>query len=217
MEDQQIIDAENRKSKEESFVENFRLKEYSQQNYLTCTYVFSVIEKVITKFLFQSSCPEYYLYVLLINLNKDPSAKSRFITFLQLFIERFTEESPLFFYNQVAKEILKLFNIKDIYNVQFNEYILKLEFLLAWHFESNFYPKSSIFQIIESFNDNMYLHNGIPNFIYSIEAMNTIEHFLKVFEKQNICNRIEGDLYLINSLFCTEKVYYSSYNKKEIG
>ena len=217
MEDQQIIDAENRKSKEESFVENFRLKEYSQQNYLTCTYIFSVIEKVITKFLFQSSCPEYYLYVLLINLNKDPSAKSRFITFLQLFIERFTEESPLFFYNQVAKEILKLFNIKDIYNVQFNEYILKLEFLLAWHFESNFYPKSSIFQIIESFNDNMYLHNGIPCFIYSIEAMNTIEHFLKVFEKQNICNRIEGDLYLINSLFCTEKVYYSSYNKKEIG
>ena len=217
MEDQQIIDAENRKSKEESFVENFRLKEYSQQNYLTCTYVFSVIEKVITKFLFQSSCPEYYLYVLLINLNKDPSAKSRFITFLQLFIERFTEESPLFFYNQVAKEILKLFNIKDIYNVQFNEYILKLEFLLAWHFESNFYPKSSIFQIIESFNDNMYLHNGIPCFIYSIEAMNTIEHFLKVFEKQNLCTRIEGDLSLINSLFCTEKVYYFSSNKNEIG
>ena len=167
---------------------------------------FFCYRKVITKYLFQSSCPEYYLYVLLIDLNKDPSAKSRFISFLQFFIERFSAESPLFFFNQVSKEILKLLEIKDIYNVQLKDYIMKLEFLLAWHFESNFYPKSSIFQIIESFNDNMYLHNGIPNFIYSIEAMNTIEHFLKVFEKQNICNRIEGDLYLINSLFCTEKV-----------
>ena len=217
MEDQQIQEAENRKSKEESFIEKYRLREYSQKNYLTCTYTFSVIEKVITKYLFQSSCPEYYLYVLLINLNKDPSAKSRFISFLQFFIEKFSAESPLFFFNKVSKEILKLFNIKDVYNVQFNDYIMKLEFLLAWHFENNFYPRPSVFQLIDSFNDNIYLHNGIPCFIYSIEAMNTIEHFLKVFEKQNLCTRIEGDLYLINSLFCTEKVYYFSSNKNEIG
>ena len=83
MEDQQIIDAENRKSKEESFVENFRLKEYSQKNYLVCTYRFSVIEKVLSKYIFQSTSSEYSLNKLLENLEKDPSAKSLFLSFLQ--------------------------------------------------------------------------------------------------------------------------------------
>ena len=201
-------EAENKKAKEESFVERYRLKEYSQQNYLVCTYRFSVIEKVLTKYLFQFTGSEYSLFNLFKSLQSDEYGKSLFLSFCQFFIERFGSESPLFFFNQVSKELIKLFNLKDPSNIQFEDCILKLEFLLAWHFENNFYPRTSIFEIIESLNDNIYLYKGITNYIYSIESFNTIEHFLKVFEKQSLCTRIEGDLNLVTNLFISEKVYY---------
>ena len=214
MEDPQIQEGENKLLREESFIEKYRLKEYSQNNYLVCTYRFSVIEKVLTKYLFQSINSEYSLLPLFQKLQKDPSAKSTFLSFLQYFTEKFGQESPLYFYNQISKEIQRLFNLKDITNIEFDDYILKLEFLLAWHFENNFYPRTAIFELFESLNDNIYLHNGITNYIYSIESIDTIEHFLKNFEKQTLCTRIEGDLNLIDQLFCIEKVYYFYCDKK---
>ena len=203
-----LEETENRVAQIESFVEKYRLKEYSQKNYLVCTYRFSVIEKVMQQYLFQFGGSEYSLYELFKTLQSDESAKGTFLSFCQYFIDTFSFESPLFFFNQVAKEIIKLFSIKNPSNIQFDDCILKLEFLLAWHFENNFYPRSSIFEIIESLNDNIYLYKGISNYIYSVESINTIEHFLKVFEKQTLCTRIEGDLNLVTNLFISEKVYY---------
>ena len=220
-EDQQMQEAENKKIYEESFIERQRLKEYNSKNYLICTLRFSMLEKVLTKFIFQDSgsTKDYSLNKLSKDLAKDADNKSLYFYFFKKFIDVFGQESPLYFYNQLSKELLRLFKIKDLSKIQFDEYILKLEFLLAWHFESNFYPRTSIFTIIESLNDNMYLSNGITNFIYSIESINTIEHFLKIFEKQTLCTKIEGDLDLINNLFCTEKVYYfycDKMNKKKL-
>ena len=212
-----LEETENRVAQIESFVEKYRLKEYSQKNYLVCTYRFSVIEKVMQQYLFQFGGSEYSLYELFKTLQSDESAKGTFLSFCQYFIDTFSFESPLFFFNQVAKEIIKLFNIKNPSNIQFDDCILKLEFLLAWHFENNFYPRSSIFEIIESLNDNIYLYKGISNYIYSIESINTIEHFLKVFEKQTLCTRIEGDLNLVTNLFISEKVYYFYCDKVNKG
>ena len=219
-EDQQIVEGENRRIREESFIERQRLKEYNSKNYLICTLRFSIIEKVLTKYLFQLSGngKDYSLNQLSKNLSKDPDNKSLFLSFLQMFIDKFSGESPLYFYNQLSRELLRLFKIKDLSKIQFDDYILKIEFLLAWHFESNFYPRTAIFEIIESLNDNIYLSNGITNYIYSIESFNTIEHFMKVFEKQSLCTRIDGDLDLVNNLFCSEKAYYfycDKMNKKK--
>ena len=216
-----MLEGQNRMIKEESFIEKNRLKEYNSNNYLTCTLCFSIIEKVLTKYLFQNSGShnDFSLNKLSKDLIKDPENKSLFLSFCQMFIEKFGQESPLFLYNQLSKELIRLFKLKDITKIQFDDYILKLEFLLAWHFESNFYPRTSIFSIIESLNDNIYLSNGITNYIYSVESIHTIENFLKIFEKQTICTRIEGDLELVNNLFCTEKVYYfycDKMNKKKI-
>ena len=208
MEDQELQEGENKKAKEESFIERYRPKEYSQKNYLVSSYRFSVIEKVLSKYLFQFGSSEYSLNKLLMSLEKDQEEKSLFFSFLQYFTEKFGQESPLYFFNQVSKEIIRLFSSKDKSKKSFDDYILKLEFLLAWHFESNFYPRASIFQIIEFLNDNIYLQNGITNYIYSIESLNTIQHFLKIFEKQTLCTRIEGDINLVNQLYCIEKVYY---------
>ena len=67
--------------------------------------------------------------------------------------------------------------------------VVKIEFLLAWHFENNFFPKS-IFDYFECMhNDNIYLHKGITNYIYSINSLDTIEKFLKIFEKQNLLTK----------------------------
>ena len=208
MEGQELQEGENKKAKEESFIERYRPKEYSQKNYLVSSYRFSVIEKVLSKYLFQFGSSEYSLNKLLMSLEKDQEEKSLFFSFLQYFTEKFGQESPLYFFNQVSKEIIRLFSSKDKSKKSFDDYILKLEFLLAWHFESNFYPRASIFQIIEFLNDNIYLQNGITNYIYSIESLNTIQHFLKIFEKQTLCTRIEGDINLVNQLYCIEKVYY---------
>ncbi len=208
MEDQELQEGENKKAKEDSFIERYRPKEYSQKNYLVSSYRFSVIEKVLSKYLFQFGSSEYSLNKLLMSLEKDQEEKSLFFSFLQYFTEKFGQESPLYFFNQVSKEIIRLFSSKDKSKKSFDDYILKLEFLLAWHFESNFYPRASIFQIIEFLNDNIYLQNGITNYIYSIESLNTIQHFLKIFEKQTLCTRIEGDINLVNQLYCIEKVYY---------
>jgi hypothetical protein len=220
MEEDPMLEGQNRMIKEESFIEKNRLKEYNSNNYLTCTLCFSIIEKVLTKYLFQNSGShnDFSLNKLSKDLIKDPENKSLFLSFCQMFIEKFGQESPLFLYNQLSKELIRLFKLKDITKIQFDDYILKLEFLLAWHFESNFYPRTSIFSIIESLNDNIYLSNGITNYIYSVESIHTIENFLKIFEKQTICTRIEGDLELVNNLFCTEKVYYfycDKMNKKK--
>ena len=126
-----LEETENRVAQIESFVEKYRLKEYSQKNYLVCTYRFSVIEKVMQQYLFQFGGSEYSLYELFKTLQSDESAKGTFLSFCQYFIDTFSFESPLFFFNQVAKEIIKLFNIKNPSNIQFDDCILKLEFLLA--------------------------------------------------------------------------------------
>ena len=198
------MEENERKIKEDSLLDKLRLKEYNSKNYLICTYRFSVLEKIITKLLFQlaGSKKEY-------DLNQEYKDK-KFIksVFARMFIEIFGAESPLYFYNQLAKELLRLFKIEDVSKIKFDDYILKIEFLLAWHFENNFYPRTSIFELIESLNDNIYLSNGVTNYIYSVESINTIEHFIRIFEKQSLCTRIAGDLDLINNLFCSEKVYY---------
>ena len=58
------------------------------------------------------------------------------------------------------------------------------------------------------FYDNLFLQKGKTNYVYSVECLNTIEQFLKVFERQNLSTRIENEFPLIRNLFCSEKIYY---------
>jgi len=211
-EEDTIQEGEITKMKIESFIERLRLKEYNSQNYLISTLRFSIIEKVLTKFLFQNSesHQDFSLYPLSQKLYQDKSKEAIkfFRGYLNMFTERFGNESPLYFYNQISKELLKIFSKEDISKINIEDFILKIEFLLAWHFESNFYPRTSIFEIIEFVNDNNYLTNGITNYFYSVESIYTIEKFIKIFEKQSLCTRIKDGIDLINNIFCSEKVYY---------
>ena len=195
-----MIDEEeenNRKEINESFIAKYFLdvdRKYSIDFYLTGIMRFSIFEKILTNYLFQfdKNSKNYTLYPFLDTLMAQPKKKSLFISYLKYFIEIFEEDNPLFFYAELSKELMRLLKNEDLSMIKFDEYILKIEFLLAWHFENNFYPKS-IFEYFESMcNDNIYLQKGITNYIYSINSIDTINHFLKIFEKQNMLTRIEG-------------------------
>ena len=211
-----MIDEEeenNRKEINESFIAKYFLdvdRKYSIDFYLTGIMRFSIFEKILTNYLFQfdKNSKNYTLYPFLDTLMAQPKKKSLFISYLKYFIEIFEEDNPLFFYAELSKELMRLLKNEDLSMIKFDEYILKIEFLLAWHFENNFYPKS-IFEYFESMcNDNIYLQKGITNYIYSINSIDTINHFLKIFEKQNMLTRIEGGLELVNDLYSSEKIYY---------
>ena len=212
-----MIDEEeenNRKIINESFISKYFLdidRKYSIDFYLTGLMRFSIFEKILTNYIFKSDNNEsndFSLYPLLDSLMEDQKRKSLFISYLKYFIEIFEEDNPLFFFAELSKEFIRLLKNEDLSMIKFDEYILKIEFLLAWHFENNFYPKS-IFEHFESmYNDNIYLQKGLTNYIYSINSIDTIEKFLKIFEKQNMLTRIEGGLELVNDLYCSEKIYY---------
>ena len=210
--DDEDLEREIKKMKEDSCIERLRLKEYNSKNYLTSTLRFSIIEKILTKYLFQDSGnnKDFSLFPLSQKFTQDKTneAIKFFKGFLDMFIEIFGPESPLYFYNQISREILRILSKDDFSNITKDDYILKLEFLLSWHFENNFYPRTSIFEIIENVNDNIYLSNGITNYFYSVESIYTIEKFIKIFEKQSLCTRIKNDIKLINNFFCSEKIYY---------
>lgn len=208
------------KMKQVSFIERISLKEYNSQNYLISTLRFSIIEKVLSKYIFQNSGlnKDFSLFPLSQKFLKDKDLIKYFKGFLIMFTERFGNESPLYFYHLISKEILRIFSKENINKITFDDYIINIEFLLAWHFESNFYPRTSIFEIIESVNDNVYLSNGITNYFYSVESIYTIEKFVKIFEKQNLCTRIKNGINYINNFFCSEKIkyfFYDSNNKRE--
>ena len=211
-----MIDEEeenNRKIINESFIAKYFLdidRKYSIAFYLTGIMRFSIFEKILTNYLFQSKkeSRDYTLYPLLDSIIEQPKKKSLFISYLKYYIEILEEDNPLFFFAELSKEIIRLLKNEDLSMVKFDDYILKIEFLLAWHFENNFYPKS-IFEHFESMcNDNIYLQRGLTNYIYSINSIDTIEKFIRIFEKQNLLTRIEGGLELVNDLFCSEKIYY---------
>jgi hypothetical protein len=211
-----MIDEEeesNRKIINESFISKYFLdidRKYSIAFYLTGIMRFSIFEKILTNYLFQSKkeSKDYTLYPLLDSIIEQPKKKSLFISYLKYYIDMLEEDNPLFFFAEISKEIIRLLKNEDLSIVKFDDYILKIEFLLAWHFENNFYPKS-IFEQFESMcNDNIYLQRGLTNYIYSINSIDTIEKFLRIFEKQNLLTRIEGGLELVNDLFCSEKIYY---------
>ena len=209
---------------EDNFIYRYNLKPaemYSKERYLTTIMRLSIFEKILTKYIFQNQpeSKEFSLYPFLEDVQGDANLLSKFKNIMEFSAKNYEKEHPLYFFGEIAQEILRILKEDDLSLMKFDKYILKIEFLLAWHFESNFYPRRDIFGLFESLNDNIYLHNGITNYIYSIESINTIEHFLKVFEKQTLCTRIDGDLQLIDQLFCNEKVYYfycDIYKKKKL-
>ena len=185
-------------------------RKYSVEFYLSSIMRFSIIEKIISDYIFKfdQKSKDFLLYPLLEFYSDNPSKKSLFNSYLKYFINTFDEDNPLFFYAELSKEFIRVLKYEDISTLKFEENILKLEFLLAWHLENNFFPKN----ILENFdyvaNDNFYLNKGITNYIYSINSVYLINKFLEIFEKQNLCTRLEGSLGLVNDYFCTEKVFY---------
>lgn len=180
---------------------------YSEKRYLTVIMRTSIFEKIFTSYLFQSTGKDFSLYEFLCNIKDSDAEMQKFISRLKLIESSFSEEGPLFFFNELSKEIQKILK-EDISKIKFDKFILKIEFLLAWHFENNFYEKQIDAKMNTNFYDTMYLQKIRTNFNYSIECLSTIFHFLKVFEKQALSTKLDNDFVNNHDLYCTEKIYY---------
>ncbi len=196
---------------DENFINRYNLSQknmYSKEKYLIATMRFSIFERILTKYLFQSTSKEFTLYPFLEDIQSDNTQLKCLESRLKFCSDNYDKESPLYFFGQIAKEILRLLKEDDLSLMKFDKYILKTEFLLAWHFENNFFPVNLDQKMDIDFYDNLYLQKGKTNYVYSIECINTIEQFLKVFERQNLSTRIENEFPMIRNLFCSEKIYY---------
>ena len=180
---------------------------YSEKRYLTVIMRTSAFEKIFTKYLFQSTSSEFSLYNFLENLKGNKKELEKFKARLNLIIKSFPDEGPLYIFSEISKEIQRLLG-EDFTQIKYDKFILKMEFFLAWHIENNFYEKQIDQKMNLNFYDNMYLQKERTNFNYSIECLNTMYKFLKVFEKQSLTTRIENDFENNVDLFCTEKIYY---------
>ena len=190
-------------------------KIYNKDNYLTIIMRNSIFERLITKYIFQRTSKEFNLNPFLINIQKNNIELEKFKENLNLLIKYFKEENPLQIFSEISEEILNLLKESNLNEINFDKYLLNIEFLLSSHFENNFYEKQIENKMNENFFDLMYLQKGITNFNYSIESLTTICKFLKVFEIQNLSTRIENEFPLIKNLFCTEKIYYFYCDKLE--
>ena len=170
-----------------SFIQQFNIKGdiYSGNQNLTIIMRTSIIERILRKFLFpKSSFNSISLYNILTSITEDKTSQSYFESILSQIESSFTQETPLFVFSKFVEEIRKLLKEPNLSSISFEKFILKLEFLLAWHFENNFFTSKT-----ES-KQQQQQQNTPPqpktNFFYSIESLNTLYKFLKVFEKQGL-------------------------------
>ena len=195
----------------DNFIFRYNLKQdeiNSKERYLTAIMRFSIIERILSQYIFQNNSKEFTLYPFLEDVQGDNRLSSKLINLLEYCSKNFTKDHPLYFYGQISEEILRILKEEDLSLMKFDKYILKTEFLLAWHFENNFFPKQ-LDQIMGiDYYSNLLLQKGKNNYVFSIESINTIEQFLKIFERQNLSTRIENEFALIRHLFCSEKIYY---------
>ena len=196
---------------DDNFIARFNLQQkemYSKEKYLIGTMRFSIFERILTRYLFQSTSKEFTLYPFLEDVQSIPEQIKSLEARMKYCSNNYDKENPLYFFGQLSKEILRLLKEDDLSLMKFDKYILKTEFLLAWHFENNFFPTHIDQKMGIDFYDNLYLQKGKTNYVYSVECLNTIEQFMKVFERQNLSTRIENEFPMIRNLFCSEKIYY---------
>ena len=184
---------------------------YKKEKYLLSIMRISIFERIINTYLFiansTSNSKELSLDYL-DTIKKDQKHLKSFNSFLKYISDNFTDDFPLVYFTEIVKEINRLLKTDNLKELKFNKYVLKLEFLLAWHFDNNFTVKQIDNRLGMNYYDNAQIIKGRTNYVYSIECLNTIFKFIRIFEKQSLSTRMDNEFALIHSLFCSEKVYY---------
>ena len=124
-----------------TFISRFNLSHneiYSKERYLTLIMRTSIIEKLFTKFFFQTETKNFDLYPLIENLKKKDNLLKKFQERLNLFHGIYKKGEPLYLLSEVSDEISKLLK-EDLSNIKIDKFIIKIEYLLSQHFENNFF------------------------------------------------------------------------------
>ena len=163
-----------------NFVTRFYLSvddSYSDQHYLSLCMRTSIFERILTKYMFQGATKNYSLRDFLTGLKNNPEAMTKFQDRMKLFQQIFKEEGPLTFFVEYSKELLRLLK-EDFSKIKYEKIVLKTEFLLACHFENNFFEKPMDQALNFNNFENSYLSREKTNFNYSIGCLKTIFDFI---------------------------------------
>ena len=125
---------------ETTFISRFHLNSneiYSKERYLTLIMRNSIFERILTKYILQGESKNFDLFPFLDNIKNNEEEYKTFKERLEEICQKlFKDEGPLYFFNELSIEILKLLNENNLIELKFDKNILKLEFLLSWHFEN---------------------------------------------------------------------------------
>ena len=129
------------------------------------------MERILNIYLFQSTSKDFTLFPFLENAKKEQKSINSLNSIMKFCSEKFNEDYPLYFYSELSKEILRVLKEEDLSLMKFDKFILKIEFLLAIHFENNFFAKAIDNKIYANLYENLHLRQGITNYIYSVECI----------------------------------------------
>ncbi|MCQ2816398.1 MAG: hypothetical protein MJ252_03940 [archaeon] len=196
--------------KDPNFITKYYLsldESYSDKHYMNLCMRTSIFERLLAIFLFEGASKNYSLLQFISDLKKDPTKMNKVLERINIIQELFKDEGPLSFYVEYSKEIQRLLK-EDINSLKIDKFILKTEFLLACHFQNNFFEKLIDAPMNQNSYENLFLAKDKTNFNFSIGCLKTIFDFLKVFEIQNLSTRIGNDFLQVKDLISSEKIYY---------
>lgn len=218
-----------------TFITNFLNKNFlpylnvepSEKNdkYLTSMMRNSILERVLTRFLFQYEIKRYNLYYLLDHLkyqiensengdtNKD-YVKTKHI--FEFFRSKLAQSESLYFYSKIADELFGFIEKLSKDSKEYKDFTLeddmrKIEGWLAQHIESNFFPQRQHKKIDDQyFNENFVKQSSDQsNFNYSCSSLFTTFKILKVLEKQSLSCKDPEYLLAHEDGFISEKKLYN--------
>ena len=96
---------------------------YSKDKYLLSIMRLSIFERILRIFLFQSTSKELSLFPFLDNVQNDPKMLKLYDDTLKFISDNFTEDFPLYFFNEVVKEINRITKIGDLSNMKFDLFL----------------------------------------------------------------------------------------------
>lgn len=159
--------------------------EASNNYHLTLLMNYSIAEALLMKYIFQRKTKSISLLPL---ISSTTSLKE--MTSLSEFLGNLTQDHPLIFFNDLLRDVDRI--LKENKN-SISKYILRLETLLSWHFDTNFKNISNQPEVMNE---------------YSVTSIHTVFQFIKVFEYQSITTAIDKEYLTLDEYFCSNKVYY---------
>ena len=97
---------ETQEIEDDNFLSRYYLQPeemYSKERYLTVIMRFSIFERILTKYLFQSASKEFTLYPYLEDVQSDDKLNELLKSRMNFCSKKFDKDSPIFFWGNIKR------------------------------------------------------------------------------------------------------------------